>query len=181
MLYQFKYTLSEKDYMEFNKYHLLNAPSNKRGIIVLRLLLPLIFLVYLLFSFFLFEEHSSLLIEFIIFAVISVIWFFIVKPLLIFNLKLRIKMIKKDGKLPYGKDVLVQFDEDSFIETIHEAESKANYKIIEKIAVGKNAAYIYINAMQAVIVPFSVFETNEQKNEFLAFINKKRETAREIK
>jgi len=88
-------------------------------------------------------------------------------------LKTTIKLKKKDGKLPYGKNVLILFDEDFFYETTNEAEMKIKYSSIEKTAIGNSAIYIFIGAMQAFIIPLSVFETEKQKSAFLAFVNSK--------
>lgn len=90
---------------------------------------------------------------------------------------MQIKMIKKEGKLPYGKEVFARFDDQLFMETANGNESKIDYANIEKIAVGQKAIYIYIGAIQAFIIPFSVFEDEEKREEFLTFLNHKKSEA----
>ena len=54
-----------------------------------------------------------------------------------------------------------------------EAETKIKYTAMERIEINKNAIYIYFNSIQACIIPFSVFESEKQKSEFIEFINNK--------
>jgi len=172
-MYQFEFKLDDSDYLEYNKYHRFNSPSGKKNLLIMRLLAPIFYVAFLILTY---ENPIKLIINFFFFAIISVIFFFIAKPIDILFLKLTLKAIKKDGKLPYGNDVLIQFDEDFFVETTNESETKTNYSKIEKIAVGKKAFYIYVNALQAYIIPFSVFKTEQHRDDFLAFINNKTRT-----
>ena len=81
-------------------------------------------------------------------------------------------MMKKDGKTPYGSDTLIRFYDDFLIDTTNDTETKIKYASIEKIWINnKSAIYLFFNAVQAFVVPFSVFETEEQKAGFLEFIN----------
>lgn len=176
-MYQFKFTLSENDYLEFNKHHLLNAPASKKMLLISRLIVPILFALLALLSLLSNDDSIVVIVKLIIYTLASIVWFFNIKHINMRLLKFNMKLLKKDGKLYYGKDVLFQFNEDFFIETSTDAETKLKYTSIERIEEGKNALYIYIGAIQAYMIPFSVFETTEQKNEFLDFINNKVATA----
>jgi len=78
-----------------------------------------------------------------------------------------------DGKLPYGRNTLIRFQAEYIFEMTDEAETKLKYKNIEKIIFGKDVIYIYTSAIQAFLIPFSVFETQEKRDEFCAFLNQK--------
>jgi len=81
-MYLFKYNLEEKDYFEFNKFHLLNSPMNKKGIIIYRLLLPVL-LALISLVFWINYQDVYLIVGMIIAAIIiSVFWiFFLLKYL----------------------------------------------------------------------------------------------------
>ena len=81
--------------------------------------------------------------------------------------------MKKYGKLPYGKDVTISFGEDSLIEITPETETKVKYTRIENIVGGTFAIYIYISAVQAFVVPVSVFPSIQEQDEFWNFIHDK--------
>ena len=181
-MYQFKYTLNDNDYFEFNKYHLSNAPVNKKGLIVLRIMIPVIYILFLLLSLIDVENFNEYVFigQAVVCIIVSLAWFFLVKPLYTFLLKINIKLMKKYGKLPYGKDVLICFDEEFLIETTEKSESKIKYTSIERIVGANSAIYIYLNAVQAVIVPLSAFESEKIRDDFWDFIHYKWNAAKEL-
>ena len=85
--------------------------------------------------------------------------------------------MKKDGKLPYGQIGRIEFEQDYIHDITDENETKIKYTNVEKIAINNNYIYIYFNAIQAFLIPFHVFENNEQKEMFFSFINNKIETS----
>lgn len=178
-MYQFKYALNESDYFEFNKFHMFNSPSGKKNIIMLRVFLPLLFVIMLLVSFSDYEDKKEFIYLCVGYAIVSAIWCFIVKPLYFIILKSNLKRIKKDGSLPYGKEVSIKFDDECFIEDTDQIETKIQYSKVERIALGY-AIYIYFSAIQASIVPFSAFENNREREEFLSFLNSKVENAKQL-
>ena len=81
--------------------------------------------------------------------------------------------MKKKGRLPFGQNVRIQFDSESFHESTEVGETIVKYSFLEKITEGSHGIYVYFSAMQAVIIPHRAFETEQQKSEFLTFINGK--------
>lgn len=173
MKYQFKYQLNDKDYLSFNKYHVYHSRSNKKVILALRLIIPLIFVTELLLFHKSYQENGTLVITSVIFSILSVIWFLSARSFLMLIMKINITMIKKDGRLPYSKDVQIELEETSFTEITKEAETKVPYTSIEKVGIDNRAIYIYISAIQAFIIPFSIFKDEEQRKGFLTFLKDK--------
>ena len=174
-MYQFEYTMDENDYFEFNKYHLFENPANKKRVLIRRLMVPLACVVIWLIFLLLGADFDTLSVLLFVYSVFSVMWFLSYKYSLIFSLRRNIKAMKKQGKLPYSNEVIIQFNEDCFIETTSATETRTKYTNVEKVVLGKSAVYVYMGAIQAYIVPFSVFETEKQKEEFCAFIENKRQ------
>jgi hypothetical protein len=163
VVYQFEFPISEKDYLEFNVYYQdrLWIPFNNRlryglvaaGAFVLSLFIEL----HWFFPCFLFVFSV------LSFSGLGTRWI----------LKAHIRSTKKVGKLPYDNYCLYQFLEDSVVEIEDEAEQKIKYTKIEKVVTHKNMIYIFTSAVGGFIIPFSVFETNKQRKEFLTFIKDK--------
>lgn len=86
-----------------------------------------------------------------------------------FRIKRVAKKLKARGKLPYHANVALSFGEDGLLEIADGIEQKVPYEHIQKIAVDREAFYIYIDLLRGFILPFSVFESPEQREEFLAF------------
>ena len=172
-MYNFVYNLNDKDYLEFNTYHFNSTPSYQKRLLVTKLFVPVVFAVLLVYFYVRDRYLFPVLVSGFVYAALSVVWFFAVKPLTIMGLKMRINSLKKDGKLPYDKNIRLKFDDMSICETSEKGEARLFYSVIERIVEDNHAFYIYHSAIEAFIIPFSVFDNIEQKNGFFEFINAK--------
>jgi len=164
-MYQFEYLLSENDYYEFSKFHAFNSQSGKRNLLVLRLIIPIFFSVYILLFLISKDNSNAVLVEGIVGILFSVIGVFISKFIVIRSIKAQIRRMRKDGKLPYGVSSSLQVNEEFLIDESDGIETKIKYANIEKVALGDYAIYVYFNAIQAIVLPFSVFQSQEEKEE----------------
>ena len=83
------------------------------------------------------------------------------------------KRFKKVENLPYGQEVELEFEEDHFTEKLPGSESKSDYSRVIKIVTDKQAIYVYVSAIQALIIPFRVFENPSDRVNFLNFLHEK--------
>lgn len=173
MIYQFKYLLHDSDYMEFNKFHLRNSPLFQKAIIIFRLIVPILLLLYLVVLEESYKNLDDLVLSILITAFLSIAWGLIVKPLFLLGVKITIKLEKKSGKLPYGKEMQIEFYESFLIDTTEDIVTSVNYTGIKRIGVSDTAMYLYISAIQAFVIPISVFKSEEERERFLTFINNK--------
>jgi len=82
--------------------------------------------------------------------------------------------MKKHGKLPYSNASTIEFYDDYFIELTENTKTEVKYDAVLKIRVNNpKGIYIYQNAIMAYIIPFKAFNSNDEKSEFLNFINQK--------
>lgn len=169
-MFKVEYKISENDYLLFNEYHLLNSASGKRNLLGYRLILPMICLLSIL----LYTVAKSLTGSYVaVLSIATILWLLFSKKLLVSGMKRNIKKLARDGKLPYSKEGVLIFDEDFINDINTTTESKTRYSCIEKCCITENAIYLYFSAMQAYIVPMSAFSTEEDKQEFIKFINSK--------
>ena len=175
-MYNFSYTLEDADYLEFNIFHFSAAPSHKR---FERWLVTFVTCAIAVMTIARIARDEALhVVTAIISGLIGVLLFYTllrltIKPVTGLIVRMQISLLKKDGKLPFGKNVQLVFSEDSFAETTEIAETKQKYAVVEKVMEGQRAVYVYTGAMQALIIPLTAFESDEQKREFLSFINSK--------
>ena len=170
MLYYFECKIKDKEYYEFSRFHLLKTPEGKGSVFLARLILPaLLVLLFLLPDFMRYENFADMRIYIFFCIMVSIAWFFVVKPLLLLSIKINMNLMKKSGK-QYREDLSIQFYDDYFIVPTGSNDSKIKYANVKRIIVGDSAIYIYVTALQAYIIPFSVFESNKLKSLFLTFI-----------
>ena len=169
-MFKFNYTLEEKDYLQFAKYHYKNAPSQKRTAFVVRLLAAFLLLASIASAVLSGGFNSTAhILGIILSGVILLGWDLIMRS----AVKSQIKSMKRDGKAPYGEASQVYFSEDDVHSVSESTETRAKYANLGRICDDGNAVYIYINAIQAFVLPYRAFESEAQKAEFLTFISGK--------
>jgi len=172
MKYQFEYKLTEQDYLNFNEFHFFNSPANKAGIYFWRWSIFWIFIVLSV----LLASTSRFVFSGISLGV-SLVYVFGLNRYYKWRIRSGILHGKKYEKLPYPENALLQFGEDAIIEVTPGIEMKIKYTALTKIATNcstsRDCIYIYHNATQAFLIPFSVFEGEQQRTKFLEFINSK--------
>ncbi len=90
-------------------------------------------------------------------------------------MKTTVKSLTKiKGKLPYSENSVLEFYDDVFIEITDDNKSEMKYSAIENVFVNEKMVVLFINSIQAYIVPTRSFESIEQKNSLVRFIGEKR-------
>ena len=178
-MYKFDYTLDDKDFIEINSFHYDTAPESKKALLQLRLIClgVLIFLFMRLIVNT--KNQTDTVISVITCVVISLIWIIAAKPLFNYTIKKKITAMIKKGKIKYNKNITVHFGEDEILEVTENTQSENKYPSIDRIAENAKFIFIYYDSARLTPLPLSVFETEEQKNEVLAFIETKRAEAAE--
>ena len=172
-MYEYHIELSEKDYIDFNKYHLLHSESGKKAIRINQMLFPIISVILLFLIWFFNRDLHLLLIEGIVLGIISVIMFFLTKGMLLKKIEKHITKLKKEGKLPFNQKSILTFDEDGIHEKTANTETKTNYTLIEKIIESDETIYVYIGAVQAIIIPKDCYIADHSIDELLVYLNEK--------
>lgn len=174
-MFEFNITLDDNDYLLFNQYHLFNSRNGKNFLRYYRFLAPFVSLIVIAIFYMAGSDFELILLEAILMTIIS-IWFIgFSKKKIIKFMKVRIKKVKKEGRLPYSNESILKFDEEKIHEITPNTENITKYSLIEKIAVTEKAVYIYFGALQAYILPVKAFSDEMEKLKFLEFINTKAE------
>jgi len=177
LMYQFKYTFSEHDYLEFCKFNAFNTPEGKKHMLRYRNTFVIIFL----FSGIAFGSIGAitnkpfLFYSYLIgFGILIVLWLIFFKRIMEIKIKRDIERLKQSGKLPYSSNVTICFKDDYIVKTSEDAESTVKYSAIERVLVTEKALYIYINATQAFVMPATLFYDVHKRDDFIKFLEEKR-------
>lgn len=171
-MFEFDYTISEKDYYEFNRYHALHSPVGKKSRRIITLIIPFVFLIQLLIDIMNGRTENIVGIA-IVYLLYSLVWTLMVGFLIRLSLRMNTKFLKKNGKLPYDNQIELRFDEDFIYEKAPLTEIKMSYAKLERVAVGKEGVYLYHTVMSAFVMPNKVFTNTAQKYDFLQFMHQK--------
>lgn len=171
MRFRFNITITENDYLEFNKFHLLKSQYGAKTRMSMRVMISVVLAAFAVVSLIL-EDFSARAVLYVIplFA-IWLVFQLLMKSFLISLVKAQIKQMKKSGKMPYSSRSIMEFYEKGFVEITESNKTEQKYSVIERISiVDKSYIYIHTNSIMAYIIPYSAFESDEQRNEFFLFI-----------
>ena len=177
MIYTFSYNIDNNDYLQFVKYHHGNSRDSRRRILFSQLVIPAVFAIWITMQLANSQNPAATMTMGIVFVIFSIVWiFFLSKHLLWLSMKSNLTAMQKNNTLPFDSKIRLELGDENICQITENSETKVIYSDIEKITQGPNAIYVYISATQAFIMPFSVFDSDIQRNEFLEFLRKKQTT-----
>ena len=174
MKFRLNISITFDDYYKFNEFQALRHPLGKKQILKNRIvtvvaLCALTFLSIMVEGF----TAEAFLTRIPLFVAVGVFAFFIPKIIMLM-LKQQLKLMKKQGKLGYSPEAVMEFYDDYFVETTPENKTEQKYTSVESIfAVDGRFIYIFVNSIMAYIIPRTAFESSEQYGEFLSFLEAK--------
>ena len=169
---QYQCRISEQDYIDFNLFTLRGNPAYKRAMLLVRLILPAMFLVITAYS--LAVKREGVLVQTVIYGIAILIWELTVKRLYDFITLRTIKTQLKNGGSLYAPEYTVIFGEDHILEITPQTESRVSYEKIERIAVHMGSVYIYPTSVTAMILPAAVFAAEADRERLLGFLAQRR-------
>ena len=174
MKFQFNVNINEEDYLDYNKFWMLRSHYGKKQMTTLRIIFAVIIGVYILISLYGGNFTFDSFIGIIPMAILLILFELLLSPLFVLVLKSHLKSLKKKGKMGYSPSSVIEFYEDSFIETTPDSKNEQKYSVVERVSVVDNKViYIHVNNIMSYILPFSCFESSERYNEFFEFIKTK--------
>jgi len=176
-MYKFEFILTEADYVDFFKFHAEQSWINRKTSPFLRWFVPALFVGTFLLVLPGIDNWLTAVVHGIIIAVFSIVWLVFEKRISrAINhgvMKLSIYASKKEGKLPFGKTTQITFCDEAIREINEISETKVKYSSVERVIKGPKAVYIYVSATQATVLPLSIFESEEQVEELMAFVTER--------
>ena len=175
MKFKFNVNITQEDYIELNRIVMTETPAGKKSSKISNLIFISVCAILVLFTL-ITSKFSG---EGFIATGVLIIAFLLVHLTLnktINNLavKATVKSLTKiKGKLPYSENSVLEFYDDVFVEITDENKTESKYSAIENIIVNENLVVLFINSMQAYIVPTRSFESIEQKNSLVEVVNGK--------
>ena len=174
MLFELKISLTDEDYFEFNKFHMLKSHYGRSQMLKFRLMIAAIFVLAIL-VFGMGDGLSSYTLVYAVPCLIALGLFqLFFNKFMEFSLRSHIKSLKKKGKMAYSPESTIQFGESTVTEITPTARAEQAYSAIERISiVGDGPIYLHLNNLGGYIVPASAFSTAENRAAFIEFIKTK--------
>ncbi len=174
MIYKFDVFLDDKDYYEYNKFHLLHSPYGKRYRKLISIMFAVFaFIVALMLA--IVESVIVALISAVPMLLLGAVMVLVFPYLVLLILKIQISLTKNSPNKRYLPKSTIEFAEESFTELTEIGSTETKYFVIERISVTEQAIYMHMNSVTAYILPTSLFESDETLDEFIDFLKTKNE------
>ena len=174
-MYKFNTNMDNNDYLDFNIYHFIYDKAGRRtgNFTFFRLFPPLFWFLCTFLAIRVTQDFSTIIFLVVFCVAFTIFWLVIAKRRYIAHLRKNIKKMEKNGKLPYAKNVTMIFEQDTITQITEFENSTMKYSMMERIVETEKAIFIYVGANQAIIVPLSVFDDDNIKEQFIRFIEGK--------
>lgn len=146
-------TMNDSDYIKFNEYHMHNSTQGKRMLVIYRLIVPIVSIITLMGLTKSSVSRETLIAEIAILTILSVLWFIKSPKLMLKVIGKSIAENKKDGKLPYTQNAVLEFLHDAMIETTDSSMKKVSYFEVSRIGYTDEHIFIFFGAMEAFVIP----------------------------
>lgn len=174
MKFQFHINLTDRDYLNYNIFWMTKSPYGKKQMMKFRIVITVCFALLCLLSLYVGKFSGKAFIGIIPYLILLGLFQLLLKPSFVRSFKASMKSLKKQGKMAYSPKSEIEFFEDSFTETTPENRTEQTYASVERISVIKNEViYIHVNNVMSYLLPLSCFESEEQYNEFMKFLQSK--------
>lgn len=174
MNFQFHVNLSDQDYLDYNMFWAIKSPYGKKQMITLRFTLAVLFGVLVFITLYKDAFSTASLIGVIPLLIVFILVQVLFTRFFAWTLKGFVKSLKKKGKMGYSPSSVIEFGDNSFVETTELNTTELKYAAVERISIVDNKLiYIHVNNVMSCILPFSCFESEEQYKSFLRFIKTK--------
>lgn len=173
---KFNITINEEEFIKFNLVHFKISQVGKRVTKLAWLISVMVVVLSGVVFFSMAKSDGSPLFIPIILTVFMalamlVYMLFINKKATERSVLKSIKTQKKDGKLPFTENSVVEFADDEVIEESETGISRVKYDKLERLCVCDTVMYLYVNSQQAIILPYS--QIGSEKDRIIALLKEK--------
>ena len=177
MLFQLNITLTEEDYLAFNDFHSFGSAQGKKLIrrsrVIFISLMALLMVLVILFI-----GTTAFALSYAAFlGLFTAVYMILYRKILKRNIRVQIKRLKKQGKLPFDPVSTLEFYDDKIMEITPSKRTEQNYSIFERICIVQGKyILLYYSSVGAYILPIPQIQMQIDQDAFLRFLSGKCDT-----
>ncbi len=174
MKFQYNVNVNDQDYLDYHIFWMLRSPYGKKQMVSFRIVITVIFAVFILISLFGGKFTVDAFIGILPLLILLLLFHMLLAKFVVWSIKGQLRTLKKSGKMGYSPDAVIEFGEDRFVEMTPDNKTEHTYSAIERVSiVDDKVIYIHINNVMSYILPFSCFESKGQYDDFFRFLKTK--------
>ena len=176
---ELRYRIAEEDYLRFNREFMLHSKNGKRVLWTYRLTAIICSACFVLLAALEGDLRKAVVLAAVLALFCAVMWLN-AKKLLLRTCDQSVRLLKKDGKLPYSETDTLTFALDDIREENAQADTTCRYDAIERTVLSHGAVYVFFSAMQAFILPESAFSDDKERQALLDLLKEKTQKPVEV-
>ena len=158
------YTITEDDYIKYNLYHISNSASQKRIVLILRLLMPVLFAII-----FFIAIPESWVLALSIALVFSIAWFIYLPRSYGRSVMKNVKRLLQEGSAnEFVGEYTLELLPDKIKETHSGRLAETPLSVVDRMGRDENSLYIYCGSITAIIIPWRTFKDSREKDAFIS-------------
>ncbi len=174
MLFQFQVDVTPQMYVDYNAFVMTKTAYGKSQIRKFRIAFSALTVMATLYIVFSGEPSAASLLSCIPLLAVWALFMWLFPHMVVAGTKASIKDMHKKGKLCYDPHAELVFYDDHFEEIVPDKRTTQAYTTLERVSVdGGKAVYLHMDNLRAYIVPTASFDSAEQYQQFLHFLNSK--------
>lgn len=168
----FKFSLTEKEYFEYNYFTAWAAPHKK--VYRIRYYARVFALYSVIAALYIFTNHSHRIeIDLTVFATIGVVYFLLVPALIRMSIRRRTRHIITEPENQHVLDECeIVLTDNGVTDRDKVSESRYDWEAIIKKSETANSYYLYTNSYHAIVIPKRVVRNEDDRNELSALFNR---------
>ena len=171
---RYEVSISEEDYLAFNRFYFFDSKTGKRTVLKLRMLYLVLVAVLFLMCCFISDYWFGVVVGGIVFAAIGVISFLFMPKLIWAGQTRRLRKMTRDDSL-FDSEVTIDFRDNEILEVTPSGKKiVVPYSESRRICVLPNVIYITVaESLGGFILPDSTFESNEERQALIDYLKEK--------
>lgn len=174
MHYEFNCKITEKDYLELNEFNILHTKALKKAYNLEHYLVPAGMMILCVLFYFLGLNTETLIFATLLYSALALAWLLCYRKIFRIKLKRQLNLVKKSGKSLFFYESVAQFYDDHIVKDAGAQKFETGYDAVKRLVILKDRMiFIFTDTQSTVVVPQNVFKSEEQKNEFINFLESK--------
>lgn len=174
MHYEFSCNITEQDYLELNEFNILHSKALKKAYNIEHYLLPVLTIFLWVLFYFLGLNKETLIFTAWLYGALALAWLLSYRKIFKSKLKRQLKLAKKSGKSLFFPNTIAQFYDDHIVKDSGAQKFEISYDAVKRLVIlGDKMIFMFTDTQNTVVVPQNVFDSEEQKNEFISFLERK--------
>lgn len=174
MHFKLNVNITDNDYIDYNTFVSYGPSYGRKNLLFIRLLSLVVFALCTFVVIFFGDDLYKHWLFVVMIAITAILHQVFSKKIMAKFIKIEIMYRKKQGKLPFEPNTVMEFYDDYFVDFTPDSKTEVKYSAIDRVSViNDKYIYLHLDSARAHLLSSFCFESKEQYDSFVDFIKTK--------